>query len=117
MQKNHPKNSDRYLIDRCVSADREAAGEFVREFSSMIYGSIRFALKSKQVPFTTQVYRRGRLTTAVFRDGQPTMVADSFNGLPVAADTRGPTIAPVSQRVARKTTKDDDKGCGCSGDK
>jgi pilus assembly protein CpaB len=75
-------------------------------------------LPEPEVPFTTQVYRRGQLTTAVFQDGQPTMVADSFNGLPVAAHTRGPTIASVSQRVAQKTaTKDGDKGCGCGSDK
>lgn len=74
-------------------------------------------LPQPEVPFTTQIYRRGRLTTAVFQDGQPTMVANSFNTLPVAANTRGPTITPVSQTLVKKASKDNDKGCGCGGGK
>ncbi len=56
-------------------------------------------------PFTTQIYRRGRLTTAVFENGRQTILADSFDGLPVAAETRAAPVVPVSHSVATSTPR------------
>ena len=44
-------------------------------------------------PVTTQIYRRGRVTTTVFEDGQQVAVTEGFSKLPIPADT-GPAGMP-----------------------
>jgi Flp pilus assembly protein CpaB len=71
-------------------------------------------LPEPEPPFTTEIYRRGRLTTAVFQDGQRTsLVAEAFDELPVAAE-RGPgRVMTISQRLAKSEDTDEKAPCGC----
>jgi Flp pilus assembly protein CpaB len=71
-------------------------------------------LPEPEPPFTTEIYRRGRLTTAVFENGRKTsLVADAFDELPVAAEERGPKVMTISQRLAKTENTDEAAPCGC----
>ncbi len=69
-------------------------------------------LPEPEPPFTTDIYRRGRLTTVTFEKGRPAVVAESFGGLPVATDATSATVRPVSQTLT-KDSKDAKASCGC----
>jgi len=45
---------DRKLLARCLSGDREAAEDFVRRFSSLIWQSVRHIFLMKHLPFTRE---------------------------------------------------------------
>jgi len=72
-------------------------------------------LPDPEPPFSTQIYRRGRLTTAVFENGKQAVVTQSFDTLPVAAARSEATVSTVSQTVAKGNAAKE-KSCGC-GDK
>ena len=62
------------------------------------------ALPAPKEPMTTQIYRRGQLTTMVFEGGVRTeAIAEA--ALPVAAEAPRAGILPVSQTVASAVTK------------
>ncbi len=82
-------------------------------------------LPARKQPLTTQVYRRGQLTTAVFEDGQQVAVTEGFSGLPVPAEapTRREELTSISytrpreQRAAaapasRQNKEEPCDGCG-----
>lgn len=70
---------------------------------------------------TTQIFRRGHLTTAVFEDGKNVSIAQGFTGLPIAADTtKSNSVMPVSYvRTAAENTAvaaaSDGTGCKTCG--
>jgi pilus assembly protein CpaB len=65
-------------------------------------------------PTTTQIYRRGHLTTMVFEGDTPQAIASDIQGLPIAAaDGRRPTIHSVSQSTVSTSPQGDSKDCGC----
>ena len=70
-------------------------------------------LPKPRKPVTTQIYRRGQLTTMVFEDGRQTEIVSNVVGLPVAAaDRPRAAVHSVSQSVATNTAKDGAKGRG-----
>ncbi len=80
-------------------------------------------LPEPKAPVTTQIYRRGRLTTAVFEDGQQVGGNEGFSGLPVPHETPRTDVASVVYRrtvsshnespSASSSTKDSScGGCG-----
>ena len=70
-------------------------------------------LPRPEAPFTTQIYRRGRLTTNIFENGRQTVIAEASDRLPIAADGLQPTVRTVSHSVAKTTTKEKPSSCGC----
>lgn len=80
------------------------------------------ALPERQPAVTTQIYRRGRLTTSVFEEGRQVFTSESFGGLPVAAERPAqPAVTPVSYSntaahgatVASSAAAASQKPCGC----
>ncbi len=72
----------------------------------------------------TQVYRAGRLSTAVFEDGKHVAVTEGFGGLPIPAEPASrPTLTSVSyarganERPAAATAGKAEKPCTGCGDK
>jgi RNA polymerase sigma factor (sigma-70 family) len=49
MKSSHEVN--RSLLDRCFGGDRKAAETFVRQFSGLVYRSVQYILRARQVPF------------------------------------------------------------------
>lgn len=45
---------DRHLLSRCLDGDREASELFVRQFSGLIYHSVRHTLAAKDIPFSNE---------------------------------------------------------------
>jgi pilus assembly protein CpaB len=80
-------------------------------------------LPAPKPPVTTQIYRRGRLTTVVFEDGQQVGGTEGFSGLPVPAEKPQTDLASVvyrrtvsshngSQPASGATTDSSCSGCG-----
>ncbi len=69
-----------------------------------------------EAPFTTEYYRRGQLTTAVFEEGRQTATSVLPAGLPISTNTIPtpvePTLVEPTLVVANSSAKDP---CGCDG--
>ena len=51
---NRSLGEDRRLLLRCLSGDRKAAETLVRQFSDLVYHSVRYTLTTKNVSFNRQ---------------------------------------------------------------
>lgn len=53
-EKFQSHGKDRQLLSKCISGDKKASETFVRQFSDLVYSSVRYTLINKQVTYNSQ---------------------------------------------------------------